>query len=415
MGYTNLQPPYRSYGSPEYEYAQRRSSWVMPLGLFMLTLLTTLMAGAAWAGQDFLEVTTWVSGLEYSMLILTFLAAHEFGHYFAARYHGVDTTLPYFIPVPPLFLPFGTAGAVIRTQSPILSRKALFDIGVSGPLAGFVVSVVFLIIGFMTLPSQEYIYRIHPDYRQFGGAIPEYGLHFGTTLLYDWLANIFANPNGWLPPMNEMYHYPYLCVGWFGLFVTSMNLLPIGQLDGGHIAHAMFGEGQVRIGRLVWWCIAIMGLGSVLGYVYSRIIYDSPDALYMFFQSLLLPPLYALHRAVPEFYHLWSGWMVWALILRLFIRIEHPYVDDDEPLDRKRMILGFLAAGILLVSFCPKGIFDVERTEHNSVPRQLPRKNKGEIASVVQTKNAYYNHCPSRLTFGWESPCYQTAGHYRKS
>ncbi len=162
MGYTNLQPPQQNYTSPEYEYARRRSSWVLPLGLFILTLFSTLMAGAAWAGQNFLEVTTWVSGVQYSLLILTFLASHEFGHYFAAKYHGVDATLPYFIPVPPLFLPFGTAGAVIRTQSPIMSRKALFDIGVAGPIAGFVMCVIFLVIGFMTLPSQDFLFQIHP-------------------------------------------------------------------------------------------------------------------------------------------------------------------------------------------------------------------------------------------------------------
>lgn len=389
MGYTNLQPPQQNYTSPEYEYARRRSSWVLPLGLFILTLFSTLMAGAAWAGQNFLEITTWASGIQYSLLILTFLASHEFGHYFAAKYHRVDATLPYFIPVPPLFLPFGTAGAVIRTQSPIMSRKALFDIGVAGPIAGFVMCVIFLVIGFMTLPSQEFLFQIHPEYRQFGGAIPDYGLHFGGTLLYSWLESIFANPDGWLPPMNEIYHYPFLCVGWFGLFVTAMNLLPIGQLDGGHIAHAMFSHGQARIGRIVWWCIAVMGLGSLLSYVHSRIMFDSPDSLYTFFQSLLLPPLNLLHTYFPAFYQSWSGWVLWAVILRFFIRIEHPEVDDEEPLDTKRMAVGFVAALILIVSFCPTGIFDVERTEQNSVPKSTPRKGKGEMTKMMNHTTDY--------------------------
>jgi membrane-associated protease RseP (regulator of RpoE activity) len=383
MGYTSLRPPQQqNFTSPEYEYARKRSSWVLPLGLFILTFLSTLMAGAAWAGQNFLEITTWITGLQYSVLILTFLAAHEFGHYFAAKYHGVDATLPYFIPVPPLFMPFGTAGAVIRTRSAIMTRKALFDIGVSGPIAGFVVCILFLAIGLMTLPSQEFLLNIHPEYRQFGGAIPDYGLHFGGTLLYSWFERIFANPNGWLPPMNEMYHYPYLCVGWFGLFVTSMNLLPIGQLDGGHIAHAMFSDGQARIGRIAWWFIAVLGLGSLLSYVHGRIIFDSPDSLYTFFQSLLLPPLNALHSIVPAFYQSWSGWVLWAVILRFFIRIEHPYVDDEEPLDKKRMAIGFLAAVILVVSFCPAGVFDIERTEQNTIPKSTPRKS-GEMTRTL--------------------------------
>jgi membrane-associated protease RseP (regulator of RpoE activity) len=382
MGYTSLKPSEQGQFSPQFEEARRRSGWILPLGLFILTFFSTLMAGAAWAGQNFLEVTTWSYGLQYALLILTFLAAHEFGHYFAAKYHGVDATLPYFIPVPPLFMPFGTAGAVIRTRTAIMNRKALFDIGVSGPLAGFVVCIVFLAIGFMTLPSQDFLLNIHPEYRQFGGAIPDYGLHFGGTMLYSVFERIFANPNGWLPPMNEMYHYPYLCVGWFGLFVTSMNLLPIGQLDGGHIAHAMFSYGQARIGRIVWWGIALMGLGSILSYVHGRIMFDSPDSLYMFFQSLLLPPLNALHSVVPSYYQMWSGWVLWAIILRFFIRIEHPYVDDDEPLDKKRMAVGFLSALVLVVSFCPAGVFDIERTEQNSVPKSTPRKS-GEMTHHI--------------------------------
>jgi membrane-associated protease RseP (regulator of RpoE activity) len=384
MGYTNLQPPQYNI-SPGYEYARRRSSRIMPFGLFALTLISTVMAGTSWAGRDFFEITNWVYGVQYAFLIFTFLAAHEFGHYFAARYHGVDATLPYFIPVPPIVMPFGTAGAVIRTRSPIMTRKALFDIGVAGPIAGFVVCVIFLIIGFATLPSQEFLYDIHPDYRQFGGPIPEYGLHFGSTLLYSALESLFANPSGWLPPMNEMYHYPYLCVGWFGLFVTSMNLLPIGQLDGGHIAHAMFSSGQARIGRVAWWIIALLALGSVLSILHDRILYDSPDALYTFFQSLLLPPLNALHSFFPAYYQAWGGWILWAVILRFFIRIEHPYVDDDKPLDGKRMAIGFLSALILVVSFCPTGIFDVERTEKNSVPKTTPKSVDGKLAFHAET------------------------------
>jgi membrane-associated protease RseP (regulator of RpoE activity) len=387
MGYTSLGPP--SSGSPqkgdgrqeysqEYEVARRKGSYVLHVGLFLLTFISTMMAGASWAGKDFLEITNWIYGFQYAMLIMTFIGAHEFGHYFAAKWHDVDATLPYFIPMPPFIMPFGTAGALIRTRTAIMTRKALFDIGVAGPLAGFVVCIVFLIVGFATLPPKDFLYAIHPEYRLFGGAIPDWGLHFGGTLLYSLLANIFTNPNGYLPPMNEMYHYPFLCVGWFGLFVTSMNLLPIGQLDGGHIAHAMFSHTQARIGRVAWWIIAVLGLGSLLSYVHGKIMFDSPDTIYTFFQSVLLPPLNVLHSLVPAYYQAWSGWVFWALILRFLIRIEHPHVDDPEPLGIKRMVVGWLAVAILVGSFCITGIYEVERTDSNAVPGEK-RPTSGDM------------------------------------
>jgi membrane-associated protease RseP (regulator of RpoE activity) len=373
MGYTSLGSPKGDNSnsqeySQEYEVARRKSNYVLHIGLFILTFISTMMAGTSWAGKDFIEVTNWQYGVQYAVLMMTFFAAHEFGHYFAAKWHGVDATLPYFIPVPPFILPFGTAGAFIQTRSGIMTRKALFDIGVAGPLAGFVVCVVFLIVGFATLPTQDYLYNIHPEYRLFGGAIPDWGLHFGDTLLYSLLAQVFANPNGYLPPMNEIYHYPFLCVGWFGLFATAMNLLPVGQLDGGHIAHAMFGEKQAIIGRITWWIIALLGLGSLLSYVHSRIMFDSPDSLYTLFQSLLLPPLNALHTVFPAYYQAWSGWVLWALILRFLIRIKHPPVDDPEKLSWKRMAIGVVAILVFVGSFCITGIYNVERTDDNAVP-----------------------------------------------
>lgn len=380
MGYTRLKSPQDNeiLLPPGYAEARRKSAWLLPLGLFLLTIISTMMAGAGWAGKNPLEVNNWGYGIQYASLILTFLAMHEFGHYFAAKYHGVDATLPYFIPVPPIFMPFGTAGAVIRTRSVIMSRKALFDIGVAGPIAGFVACVAFLLIGFANLPSIEYLYQIHPEYRMFGGAVPEYGLRFGDTLLYSFLSKIIAtNPDTFVPPMNEMYHYPFLCVGWFGLFVTSLNLLPLGQLDGGHIAYAMFGEKQARIGRITWWVIVFLAFGSLLSYVHSKIMFDSPDGLYMFFQSLLLPALNALHSSIPWYYQAWGGWVVWSLLLRIFIGIEHPPIDDPEPLDTRRMLVGWLAAVILIISFSYNGIFEIEPTEENAIPKS--RQSRGDM------------------------------------
>jgi membrane-associated protease RseP (regulator of RpoE activity) len=385
MGYTRLGFPKNDNEpqlSPEQTEVRRKTAWILPLGLFLLSIVSTSIAGAAWAGKNPLEVTNWFYGIQYSLLILTFLASHEFGHYFAAKYHGVNATLPYVIPMPPPML-FGTAGAVMRTRSAIMTRKALFDIGVAGPLAGFVVCVAFLIIGFANLPSMEYLYKIHPEYRIFGGAIPEYGLRFGDTILYSIIGKYFASPDGFIPPMNEMYHYPFLCVGWFGLFVTSLNLLPIGQLDGGHIAHAMFGEKQAIMGRTAWVGIVILALGSVMSIIHTKILYDSPDSLYMFFQSLLLPSLNALHNTLPGYYQAWFGWVFWAIILRLFIGIEHPPIDDPEPLGMRRMIVGWLAVAILVVSFSYNGIYDIEPTEENAIPKSVP--SRGDMSLLHPT------------------------------
>lgn len=376
MGYT----PLGSYEpETEYTHVRRRSSWLINLGLFLLTVACTMMAGTQWVGHNPLEIINWSYGVQYSVLILLFLGSHEFGHYFAARAHGVDATLPYFIPIPPIGMPFGTMGAVIRTRSPIMTRKALFDIGVAGPLAGFVMCVAFLIIGFATLPPKEFIFSIHPEYRMLGSEIPATGMFFGDTVLYHALSSLFANPNGWLPPMNEMYHYPYLCVGWFGLFVTALNLLPVGQLDGGHIAYAMFGERQITIGRIAWWVIFVLGLGSLMNWALDALMYDSPDALFTGLKSLLFPLLSVIQRAAPWLYAAYGGWLLWAFLLRVFIRIEHPPIDDHEPLGVGRMALGWLAAAILVVSFSFNGIYEIERVES-------PRKRKG--GSVVQQQQA---------------------------
>ena len=145
----------------------KKSFW-MNIVLVIVTFITTLIAGTEWttglAGP--FEISTLAVGLPYALSILFILGAHEFGHYFAALAHKVNTTLPYFIPFPPLpgFFHFGTMGAVIKTKSPVPDNKAMFDIGVSGPIAGFVACLIILVYGFMNLPGEEYILAIHPDY-----------------------------------------------------------------------------------------------------------------------------------------------------------------------------------------------------------------------------------------------------------
>jgi membrane-associated protease RseP (regulator of RpoE activity) len=336
---------------------------LLHISLFILTFLTCSIAGTLWANQDFTDLANINSGFTYAVLILTFLSSHEFGHYIAARIHGVEATLPFYIPFPPFmgFPSFGTFGAVIKTRSPIYTKKALFDIGASGPLAGFAVCFLFLFIGLITLPPKEVIYEFHPEYiTNFGGLIPATGLHFGDTLLYWIMSHLFANPTAWLPPMNEIYHYPLLNVGWFGLFVTSLNLLPFGQLDGGHIAYAMFGAKQKIIAKVVFITLLVIGGLSMLGVAYELLQVDSSSKIVIFLQNMLLPPLIWLKNNIPFIYSLWSGWLFWALLGLFVVKLPHPAIGGDDEINQPRRILGWLAAAILITSFSWNGIYLIE-------------------------------------------------------
>ncbi len=297
--------------------------------LFLITLVTTTISGVQWIkGFGLQDISVLLVGLPYSLSILFVLGCHEFGHYFAAKYHKVDATLPYFIPLPStelFFLNFGTMGAVIKTKSQVPSNKAMFDIGIAGPIAGFVASLLLLVYGFTHLPGKEYIMAIHPDFD-----LPTYGknalgLTFGDTILFSFIRNVFTNPGQFVPPMSEIYHYPFLCVGWFGLFVTAMNMIPVGQLDGGHIIYSMFGEkkhyiiAQICLGILV--IVGLLGLGDVL--------------------------------AGWNIGFGWSGWLFWAFILFFVIKVKHPPMPVFFHLDSKRKILGYISIFILLISFSP--------------------------------------------------------------
>jgi membrane-associated protease RseP (regulator of RpoE activity) len=311
---------------------QNKNKVLLHLGLFLITFITTTLAGAAWttntAGPYELEFL--IYGLPYAIAILFVITCHEFGHYFAAKYHKVDATLPYYIPFPyiPGFLNFGTMGAVIRTKSPVSSRKAMFDIGVAGPIAGFIACLIVLVYGFLNVPGEEYILAIHPDFFS-----PEYGseglrLEFGDTLLFSFFRFLFVQPGQFFPPMYEIYHYPFLCVGWFGLFVTALNMIPVGQLDGGHISYTMFGgEKSYKIALISFVILLFLG---VLGTLESFLVFPTNFG--------------------------WSGWLFWGLILYFFIKLKHPPIPDETPLDSRRRTIGYLAYFIFIISFSPAPI-----------------------------------------------------------
>lgn len=311
--------------------------------LFVLTFLTTAVAGVQWAGRDLFELRNLGSGLEYAGAIVFVLAAHEFGHYFAARYHGVATTLPYFIPFPPLpfLLNFGTLGAVIRTKSVVPSKRVMFDIGVAGPLAGFVACLVILTYGFLSLPGPEFILDIHPNYDIRQNILPDsqgLPLEFGQTLLFKGMMELLTDAaNQFVPPMSEIYHYPFLCVGWFGLFVTAMNLIPIGQFDGGHIVYAMFGNKHTMIAKSAFAGLVVLGLPSVLESILQPLVSQFANQ--------------PVTQIIPFSEYSWSGWLLWALISLYFVKLYHPPAPDESPLDATRMMVGWVSLGIFVTCF----------------------------------------------------------------
>jgi membrane-associated protease RseP (regulator of RpoE activity) len=308
---------------------KNKHNYLLHITLFIITFITTVIAGVEWTSGKAgpYEFSSLSDGLPYAFSILFILGVHEFGHYFAAVIHKVKATLPFFIPLPPIagLFNFGTMGAVIKTKSVIPNNKAMFDIGAAGPISGFIACMIVLIYGFTHLPTVDYLLHIHPDFfsPSYGkGAI---GLEFGDSLLFSFLRHILTKSNDFVPPMSEIYHYPYLCVGWFGLFVTAMNLIPVGQLDGGHIIYSMFGEKKHE---------AIASISMIL---------------------LVFLGVYGIVNAFIKLnYQIgWSGWMLWAFILYFIIKIKHPPVPQFEKLNPGRLILGFFAVLIFILSFTP--------------------------------------------------------------
>jgi membrane-associated protease RseP (regulator of RpoE activity) len=236
-------------------------------------------------------------GLSFSVSLLTILTAHEMGHYLACRYYGVDATLPFFIPAPPLFLA-GTFGAFIKMKSPIPSRRALFDIGLAGPLAGFVMLLPIALFGILTLQV---------------GAPPASGnaIIFNDPLLF----RIFAKVMG--QDLIDAVPNPYYMAAWIGLLVTSLNLMPVGQLDGGHGTFAAFGpRAHKLLGRLAFITMVAMAL---LGYLW----HSSP-----------------------------SGFL-YAILLGIMLRVKHPTPVDWEPLGRGRVIVAIITLIVFALSFVP--------------------------------------------------------------
>jgi membrane-associated protease RseP (regulator of RpoE activity) len=265
------------------------------LVLFLLTVLTTFAAGAIMEGKNILSDPLLIlNGWSFAVPLLSILLCHEFGHYIESRINGIKVSLPYFIPGPTIL---GTFGAVIRSKSPFKNRKNLLDVGAAGPIAGFVVAVVMVILGL--------------SFSKVAEAVPQGGIHLGDSLIFKLLSFLVLKN---VPEGHDVFLSPTAFAGWAGILVTMLNLLPIGQLDGGHIIYALLGKIQKKIAL-----VAVLAL-------------------------------------IPLGIFLWEGWLVWVVLI-LIIKLGHPpTLNDQIPLDLKRKIIGWTAMFIFILSFTPMPI-----------------------------------------------------------
>lgn len=253
-------------------------SYLVFFTLLFTTLVSTYLAG----------------GVFFAISLILILGAHEFGHYWASRKNHVRASLPYFIPAPPFFIA-GTFGAFIQIKDPIPNRRVLMEIGASGPIAGFIVAVPILIVGLLLSHVSE---NSHVR-----------GLNFGSSILLQVFTKLILGVTPLSTDVNIELH-PIAFAGWIGLFVTALNLLPIGQLDGGHIIYSLF-----------------------------RTRYD---ILAKLFFLLLLPLGY-----------FWTGWLFWAFLITLFGFRHPPLIDESILLEKKHRIMGYLSIVIFVVTFIP--------------------------------------------------------------
>ncbi len=402
--------------------------------LFLICFTTTTLAGAEWmTGNSFLFSPTplgWPDfwrGMLFSVPFLSILTVHEFGHYFAARYYRIRVSLPYYLPLWLGWLggpSIGTIGAFIRIKSPLRTNRQIFDVGIAGPLAGFVVALGVLWYGFSHLPPREYIFNIHPEYAQFGTRyeahvysyqyarqqdslrffnslkqareerlVPEDrvfrftplseedyqagSLSLGTNLLFQFFSRYVASDPQLVPNPHEMMHYPWLFAGFLALFFTALNLIPIGQLDGGHILYGLVGSRWHSVVSPVLFVLFVSyaGLGLVdwkgeldlmgepvphyaaiplyVGFLYilfSRTVENPLNRL------LLSTAVFAGQFLVTSFWGLqgYPGWLVFGFVLGRFLGIYHPPAAFEEPLSLTRRVLGWISLIVFILSFTPQ-------------------------------------------------------------
>lgn len=296
--------------------------------LFAATFATTATASALHQGIDiFTAPSRLVAGFPYAIAIMTILLSHECGHYVLARFHRVDATLPFFIPAPPVPFFIGTLGAFIRMRSLPHTRRALFDVGAAGPWAGILVAIPVLLVGLA-------LSEVHAS-----GPSPDGGLFLGDALLFRFLCWLVLGTTG--DDVTIVLH-PVALAGWVGLLVTALNLIPVGQLDGGHVVYAALGERWHRwISRGTLATLLVLGLGGA------------------------------------------GTWLVWAVLLTA-LGVRHPrLLDVETPLDRPRRWGALATIGLFLLTFMPQPLYFAEpapRIERavDAIPIGAPAPPRGE-------------------------------------
>lgn len=285
--------------------------------LFVLTLGSTLYAGALQHGYT--ELKDLWRGYDFALPLLAILLCHEMGHYIAARIHGVDVSPPFFIPLPLPFTLIGTMGAVIRMRDPIRHRNALLDIGAAGPLCGLAVAIPVLVYGISTSEVMPVVEGAHQE---------------GHSLFYRGLLWLLKGP---IPEGHDIFLTPTAFAGWVGLLVTMMNLVPAGQLDGGHVAYALLGPRQDRYSRYVRRGLLLAGVLISAGKGLDAWLSDaSPERLQI-----------ALFGG--------ANWILWGVILMGMTRMtgeQHPPTEDNV-LSPTRRIVGYLTLAWFALLFMP--------------------------------------------------------------
>ena len=272
---------------------QRKEKITLNLIRFVITLFTTTLAGAMMEGAGRKGIMWYISGFKFSLPLMLILGIHEIGHYLAAKYHNIRATLPYFIPAPTLI---GTFGAFIKIKEPIKYRDTLMDVGAAGPLAGFFAALPILFWGVW----HSKIVMITK---------PAVGLRLGGSII---LVAVVKAIHGTIPPGYDLQLSAPAFAAWLGLYVTSLNLLPIGQLDGGHIMYAL--------------------LGGEKADVVSRIVFFTLLPLGIF----------------------WPGWIIWAFLLYFVLGLKHPpIIYPSMSLDWRRKFLGWFCIFIFIITFTP--------------------------------------------------------------
>jgi membrane-associated protease RseP (regulator of RpoE activity) len=369
---------------------EKPSIWKSPffhLFLFILTFLFTTFSGAEWmSGRSFYDMSNqeiWM-GVYFAIPFLGILTVHEFGHYLTAKYYNIKVSLPYYIPVW-LFgigVSIGTMGAFIQIKGAIQSRKEFFDIGYSGPWAGFFATLIVLLYGFYNLPPIEHIFTIHPDYKVYGLEYANYvyknipdaaNIRLSSNLLFELFIALAPEPEK-IPNLHEMMHYPFLFAGYLACFFTALNLLPMGQLDGGHILYGLFGQQIHKIVSTIFFFALIffggLGLFSAkdanddIGYFLTYV------PLYLFFLYFIIEKIvddkmkvlisvfaiFTLQFTIKTYFpdvDGFLGWLVFGGVIGRVLGIKHPPVINDKPLDLKRKIIGWLSILIFILCFTP--------------------------------------------------------------